>query len=157
MTIQTIGVISDTHGLLRNEVFSLFEEVDLIIHAGDIGSPEVLTDLQAIAPIVAVLGNVDVPYYFPKLRNTACIEILQKKIYVIHNLSQLAINPLQEKISLVIYGHSHQPKLEHKNGIYYFNPGSAGPKRFSNPISLGLIHITPDTIKAQHLTLSEKM
>ena len=109
MEKYTIGVISDTHGLLRPEIFSIFSKVNLIIHAGDIGRPEVLSDLNAISSTIAVLGNVDSRYDFPKLKLSETVEIMGYRIYVTHNRQLIRINPREQGIDLVIFGHSHQP------------------------------------------------
>lgn len=151
----TIGVISDTHGLLRPEIFSIFTKVDLIIHAGDIGRPEVLSDLEAVAPIKAVLGNVDSRYDFPRVKLAETVDVMGRRIYVIHNRHQFTANPASQKIDLVIFGHSHQPYHERENGILYFNPGSAGPRRFSYPIAVGMITLTDESIEAKHIHLKD--
>lgn len=153
MSKFTIGVISDSHGLLRPEIFDLFAQTDLIVHAGDIGRPEVLSDLNAIAATKAVLGNVDSPYYFPKLRTTESFAIMGHRIYIIHNRGYLGIDPCEQGIGLVIFGHSHTPLLEKISDVIYFNPGSAGPKRFSKPISVGIVTLTHDSIQARHVFL----
>lgn len=153
MEKYTIGVISDTHGLLRPEIFSIFSKVNLIIHAGDIGRPEVLSDLNAISSTIAVLGNVDSRYDFPKLKLSETVEIMGYRIYVTHNRQLIRINPREQGIDLVIFGHSHQPLLEQTDGVVYFNPGIAGPRRFSYPITAGIVHLTPDSIKAEHIKL----
>ncbi|HKM17699.1 MAG: metallophosphoesterase family protein [Firmicutes bacterium] len=153
MSKYKIGVISDTHGLLRPEILGLFAQTDLIVHAGDIGRPEVLSDLNAIAPTKAVLGNVDSPYYFPKLKTAECFHAAGRRIYLLHNRSYLAVDPLEHQIELMIFGHSHTPLLEKVNGVIYFNPGSAGPRRFGKPISVGLVTVTEDSIQARHIFL----
>ncbi len=127
--------------------------MDLILHAGDIGNPTILTDLEAIAPTTAVIGNVDSRYDFPRLRITETKEIMGHKIYLLHNLDQLQIDPVEQNIDLIIYGHSHLPKVETKADVTYFNPGSAGPRRFSTPISVGIIELTSDSIHSKHLRL----
>ncbi|NMB38601.1 MAG: metallophosphoesterase family protein [Firmicutes bacterium] len=148
-----IGVISDTHGLLRPHVLTHFQGMDLIIHAGDIGSPEILTKLKTITNTTAVLGNMDVPYYYPGITTTKSLEILEKKIYVIHNIDMLNIDPTELGIDLIIFGHSHRPTLQKKSNVLYFNPGSAGPQRFKLPITLGMINITENKITGKHIRI----
>jgi len=153
MSKMTIGVISDTHGLVRPEIFDIFAKVDLIIHAGDIGNLRVLSDLNAIAPVKAVLGNMDFAYSLPKLKLAESFELLGHKIYLIHNRLHLTADPVAEGISLVIFGHTHIPYLQRVNGVVYFNPGSAGPKRPGKPIAAGIITLAPDAVEARHIML----
>jgi len=153
MSKLTLGVISDTHGLVRPEIFDVFACVDLIVHAGDIGHPRVLSDLNAIAPVKAVLGNTDFAYDFPELKLTETFELLGSKIYLIHNRQLMAADPKAEQISLVIFGHTHTPFLQKAGGTVYFNPGSAGPKRFDKPIAVGIVTLTQDALEARHIML----
>ena len=124
-----IGIISDTHRLARPEVLAAMEGVDHIIHAGDIGSPAVLDALQGIAPVTAIRGNVDVEDWARKLQETAVVELGGVTVYVIHNIRNLDLDPRAAGFSVVIYGHSHSPEQEMRDGVLYFNPGSAGPRR----------------------------
>jgi uncharacterized protein len=132
-----IGVISDTHGLLRPEALAALRVSDYIIHAGDIGDPQILDKLAAIAPVTAVRGNVDHGDWARKIPATNVLEIGEVSIYVLHNLQELDLNPAAAKFAAVVYGHSHVPKEDWKNGVLYFNPGSAGPRRFKLPVSVG--------------------
>lgn len=135
------GVISDTHGLLRPEAVAALGKVDLIIHAGDIGDPEILDQLSAVAPVIAVRGNIDKDAWARKLPDTEVVEVGGISIYVLHDLGMLDLKPEAGGFSAVIYGHSHQPKQETRNGVLYFNPGSAGPRRFKLPVTVGRLRI----------------
>ena len=146
-----IGVISDTHGLIRPEVFEMLEGVDLIIHAGDIGGVEVLSALETIAPVKAVRGNNDRDSWADHIPHDQVIKCGSHLFYVLHELGHLDLDPVAAEFSAVIYGHSHRPLAETKNGVLYLNPGSAGPRRFSLPISIARLHIeksrlTPELI-----------
>jgi uncharacterized protein len=132
-----IGVISDTHGLLRPEALAALRGSELIIHAGDVGDPEILDQLAAIAPVTAVRGNVDTSAWARRLPETEVVDVRGISIYVLHDLAQLDLKPEAAGFQAVIYGHSHVPKQEERNGVLYFNPGSAGPRRFKLPISVG--------------------
>lgn len=142
-----IGVISDTHGLVRPEAVAALAGSELILHAGDIGKPSVLEELEAIAPVVAVRGNIDKGAWGESLPETEAIEINGKFIYLIHNIGELDLNPTGE-FDAVIFGHSHKPCNEMRDGVLFFNPASAGPRRFSLPISIGEMHINPNGIAA---------
>ena len=133
MTAKLVGVISDTHGLLRPEAVATLQGSDYIIHAGDVGDPAILKRLKEIAPVTAVRGNVDRGSWAKKILETNVLEINGLSIYVLHDLNQLDLNPEAAGFSAVVSGHSHMPKQETKNGVLYFNPGSAGPKRFKLP------------------------
>ena len=148
-----IGVISDTHGLLRPEALAALQGSDYIIHAGDIGDPRILDKLAAIAPVTAVRGNVDHGEWASKIPATKVLEIGEVSIYVLHSLLELDLKPEASKFPAVIYGHSHVPKQELKNGVLYFNPGSAGPRRFRLPVSVGQLKIENGKIGATILLL----
>jgi hypothetical protein len=138
-----IGVISDTHGLLRPEAVKALEGCGLILHAGDVGSLAVLAGLRRIAPLVAVRGNVDTePWVGKMLPATQVAEAQKQSIYILHRIADLDLKPEAAGFAAVIYGHSHQPHIEWKNGVLYFNPGSAGPRRFSLPVTVGRIKLT---------------
>ena len=150
-----IGVISDTHGLVRPEVLEIFKGVDLIIHAGDIGGIAVLETLESIAPVMAVRGNNDRESWSDHIPHDQVIEHGSYRIYVLHELDHLDLDPAGAEFSVVIYGHSHRPLIETKKGVIYLNPGSAGPRRFSLPIALAKLHITqaglvPEIIELHH-------
>ena len=130
-----LGLISDTHGLLREEALRAMHGAELIIHAGDVGDPEILTALKKIAPVVAVRGNVDTADWAKDLPTTAIARAGSVKIYVLHNLHALDINPVAAGYSIVVSGHSHKPLHTERKGVLFVNPGSAGPRRFQLPIS----------------------
>ena len=148
-----IGVISDTHGLLRPEALAALRGSDKIIHAGDVGNPEILKRLEEIAPVTAVRGNIDTAGWAQALPETAVLEADSKQIYVLHDLSQLDLNPKAAGFAAVISGHSHAPLARRENGVLYFNPGSAGPRRFSLPISLGKLIVTGKKIEGNLIKL----
>jgi hypothetical protein len=151
--VTTIGVISDTHGLLRPEALAALQGVDRILHAGDVGDPEILVALSKTAPVVAVRGNVDTASWVRALRQTEMIEVGGMSIYMLHDLEQLDLKPEAAGIRAVVYGHSHQPKIEEKNGVLFFNPGSAGPRRFNKPISIGKLTIEAGIVRAEVIDL----
>ena len=136
-----VGVISDTHGLLRPEALVALDGSDYIIHAGDIGDPEILDKLAEIAPVTAVRGNVDRAAWARKIPATNVLEVGGISIYVLHSLQELDLKPEAAGFAAVISGHSHVSKQETKSGVLYFNPGSAGPRRFRLPVSVGLLRI----------------
>jgi putative phosphoesterase len=150
-----IGVISDTHGLLRPEAIVALRGSEHIIHAGDVGAPDILEQLVTIAPLTAIRGNIDKQKWARKLPQTDVVELGGVSIYVLHDLSQLDLKPEAAGFQVVIYGHSHVPKQETRNGVLYFNPGSAGPRRFRLPISLGKLSLAHGKVNAQLITISE--
>lgn len=150
-----IGVISDTHGLLRPEALAALEGSNQIIHAGDIGDPGILDKLAEIAPVTAVRGNVDHGAWARKIPATNVVDIGGVSIYVLHNLQELDLKPEVAKFAAVVYGHSHLPKQERKNGVLYFNPGSAGPRRFKLPVSVGRMTIEDGRIDSKILLLEK--
>ncbi len=139
--MTTIGVISDTHGMLRTTVYRALKGVDLIIHAGDVGSMEVLRILREIAPVYAVLGNMDGGKLRAILSPTEVVDINGTLFYVLHDLSHLDLDPATSGFFGVIYGHTHRPTREEKNGVLYLNPGSAGPQRFKLPVTLAIMRL----------------
>ena len=143
-----IGVISDTHGLLRPQAVEALRGSEHIIHAGDIGAPEIISELKQIAPVTAIRGNVDVQTWARDFPEMQVIELAGKSFYVIHDLNALDLNPKAAGFNVVISGHSHQPRQEIKNGVLYLNPGSAGPRRFKLPISVATIDISGARINA---------
>lgn len=151
--MTTIGVISDTHGLLRPEAITALGGSDYIVHAGDIGDPGTLDKLNEIAPVTAVRGNVDKGEWAHKIPQTNVLEVAGVSIYVLHIVDELDLTPETAGFTAVICGHSHLPKKETKNGVLYFNPGSAGPKRFDLPVSLGKIIVRGGRIEAEILHL----
>ena len=149
----TLGVISDTHGLLRPEAVEALRGSDRILHAGDIGAPEIIEALAQIAPVTAIRGNVDSASWARALPETEVVEAGGVLIYMLHDLGQLDLKPEAAGFRVVIYGHSHQPQIEEKNGVLYFNPGSAGPRRFSLPVSVGRLTIAAGKVQAQLVEL----
>ena len=141
-----LGVISDTHGLLRPEALTALEGVDHILHTGDIGNPEILATLRTIAPLTAIRGNVDLFGACALLPETEVVELSGHLFYLVHSVDWLDIHPEAAGIAMVISGHSHQPSIETRNGIIYLNPGSAGPRRFKLPVSLALVTLTDSEI-----------
>jgi len=154
MAVSTIGVISDTHGLLRPEAIAALRGSEHIIHAGDVGDPSILERLSALAPVTAVRGNVDGGTWARKLPPTNVVELRRFTIYVLHNLDELDLNPASAGFAAVIYGHSHIPRREWKNGVLYFNPGSAGPRRFHLPISVGKLFVERAKLRAEIFELA---
>ena len=148
-------MISDTHSLLRSEAVAALRGSERIIHAGDVGSPEILTALAEIAPLTAIRGNIDKSAWARKLPATEVVEVGRTSIYIIHDLSQLDLKPEAAGFKVVIYGHSHVPKAETRDGVLYFNPGSAGPRRFKLPITLGRLHIEGRAVRAEIVTISD--
>jgi putative phosphoesterase len=136
-----IGLISDTHGLLRPQALAALGGSDLIIHAGDVGKPEVLAALKKLAPVVAVRGNVDTSPWVDTLPETAVAEAGSIRLYVLHNLQALDLNPAVAGFHVVISGHSHQPGKFERDGVLYINPGSAGPRRFQLPVSVARLNL----------------
>jgi putative phosphoesterase len=156
MNKQRIGVIADTHGLLRPEAIDALKGSSLIIHAGDIGKPEILEALNHLAPVVAVRGNVDKEPWSQSLPLTQVVEVGQTWLYVIHELSSLDIDPSAAGFGCVIFGHSHKPSLETHNGVIFLNPGSAGPRRFKLPISVAVIDVKENVLKPRLVELATK-
>jgi uncharacterized protein len=144
---STIGVISDTHGLLRPEALAALRGADVIVHAGDIGSPDVLKALSTVAPVTAVRGNNDRGPWANKLPETAVVEIGRVRLYVLHDVKELALDPRARGFAAVVSGHSHKPNAEERDGVLFFNPGSAGPRRFRLPISIGRLAIERQRVR----------
>ena len=148
-----IGVISDTHGWLRPQAIEALRGSELILHAGDVGLPEVLDELRRIAPVVAVRGNVDVEAWARRLPPTEMAEAGSKAFYILHRLADLDLKPRAARVDAVVFGHSHQPGIEWRDGVLYFNPGSAGPRRFSLPVTLGKIEIVEGELRPEIIPL----
>jgi putative phosphoesterase len=138
---MNIGVISDTHGLLRPEALTALAGVDHILHAGDIGDPTILDRLRAIAPVTAIRGNTDYTGPCSLLPDTEAVELGGVLFYLVHSVDDLDLHPSAAGIGVVVSGHSHKPGIEWRNGVLYLNPGAAGPRRFSLPITLATIHM----------------
>jgi uncharacterized protein len=151
--MQHIGVISDTHGLLRPQAMAALRGCPVIIHAGDVGRPEILDELRRTAPVYAVRGNVDIGPWAMQLPETEIVEIEDCLLYVLHDLDALDRDPKAAGFRAVITGHSHQPKIETKDGVLYFNPGSAGPRRFNLPVSVGRLTLSGGELQAEIIQL----
>jgi putative phosphoesterase len=152
-TGKIVGVISDTHSLLRPEALAALQGVDLILHAGDVGNSDVLEGLRGIAPVVAVRGNNDKGQWAEELPQWEVAEIGVVSIYMIHDLKEIDLSPAAAGFQVVVSGHSHQPSIEERKGVLYLNPGSAGPRRFSLPICLARLRISGEAIKAELVNL----
>lgn len=148
-----IGLISDTHGLMRPEALVALHGVSQIIHAGDVGSPDVLVALQAIAPVSAIRGNVDYGRWVQGLPATRVVQADGVSLYALHDLGALDLDPVAAGFAAVISGHSHKPRIERRNGVLYINPGSAGPRRFRLPVTLALLHISGGEVDAELVPL----
>jgi putative phosphoesterase len=151
---RLLGLISDTHGLLRVEAVRALDGVDLIVHAGDIGKPEVLTGLKKIAPVVAIRGNNDSGDWAQRLPDTRTIEAGRLRIYLIHNIRELTFDPAGRRIGAVISGHSHKPSITENGGVLFINPGSPGPRRFKLPVTVGKLWIDGARPRAEIIELS---
>jgi putative phosphoesterase len=147
--VALIGVISDTHGLLRPEALAALRGSDYIIHAGDIGDPAILTKLAAIAPVTAIRGNVDREPWASKIPATNVLEVRGVSIYILHNLKQLDLKPEAAGFGVVVCGHTHVARAEMKNGVLYFNPGSAGPRRFRLPVMIGRLKVKDGEVSSE--------
>lgn len=141
-----IGIISDTHGLLRAEAMRRLAGVHHIIHAGDIGRPEVIAELRTIAPTTAIRGNIDRGAWAAAYPDTARVTLAGRSIYVLHNLKELDLDPAAAGLDVVVSGHSHRPKIETVDGVLYLNPGSAGPRRFTLPIALATLELSGEAL-----------
>jgi uncharacterized protein len=152
-----IGVISDTHGLLRPEAVDALRQSDLIFHAGDIGAPNIIPSLREIAPVIAIRGNIDEKFdWAAEFPETEIAEAAGLHFYMLHSVDDLDLNPRAAELAAVISGHSHQPEYSIRDGVLYFNPGSAGPRRFSLPISVGRIAIRNGKLLPELIALEVK-
>lgn len=149
-----MGVIADTHGLVRPEAVKALEDVELIVHAGDIGTPEVLEVLADIAPVIAVRGNNDTGSWAVSLPETAVVEVGSMALYVLHDIKTLDLDPTAAGFAAVISGHSHRPALVKRQQVLFLNPGSAGPRRFKLPVSVARLVIQGDAISARLIELA---
>ncbi len=144
-----VGVISDTHGLIRPEALHLLRESDVIVHCGDVGAAAVLDALRAIAPVHAVRGNNDKGSWASELPTEDVVIVGNHTLYIIHDIAELSLDPAAAGITAVLSGHSHRPLVEHRGGILFLNPGSAGPRRFSLPVAIGLLVLGHDSCNAK--------
>ena len=151
---STVGVLSDTHGLLRPEAVDALAEADFIVHAGDIGSPEVLEGLSRIAPVTAVRGNNDKGSWARALPITEVLEVGDCRLYVVHELQALDLDPRAAGFQAVISGHSHRPSAEKRGGVLFLNPGSAGPRRFKLPVAVARIEVDGSVLRHELVELA---
>ena len=142
-----VGVISDTHGLLRPQAVAALRGSQLIIHAGDVGSPDILPQLRALAPTYAVRGNVDTGSWAASLPATQAVEVRDLRFWLLHIIADLDIDPVDAGLAAVIYGHSHKPSIEWRDGVLFLNPGSVGPRRFRLPVTIAKLRISGRTIE----------
>jgi putative phosphoesterase len=149
-----IGVISDTHGLLRPEATAALAGVEHILHAGDVGDARILNELRRIAPVTAIRGNVDVHGECSLLPSTEAVELGGKLFYLVHSVHDLDLDPVAAQVDIVVSGHSHKPGIEHKKGVMYLNPGSAGPRRFNLPVSVASVTVAETGLQARILEIS---
>jgi uncharacterized protein len=144
-----VGLISDTHGLLRPEALAALRGVDHLVHAGDVGDPEVLVRLRALAPLTAVRGNNDRAAWAKALPDTAAVALGGVRCYVLHDLNALDLDPAAAGYRVVVAGHSHQPRIDERGGVLYVNPGSAGPRRFRLPVAVALLELDGPRVRAR--------
>jgi len=149
----TIGVISDTHGLLRPQAVDGLKGVDHIVHAGDVGIPAIIDTLREIAPLSVVRGNTDHGSWADDLPATTVAEVGDVSIFVIHDILELDLDPAAAGFAAVVFGHSHRPEMSDKQGVMYLNPGAAGPRRFELPLSIAHIEVEGSSIRAKHIEL----
>jgi putative phosphoesterase len=149
-----VGVISDTHGLIRPEALQRLRESDVIVHCGDVGAPAVLDALRVIAPVHAVRGNNDKGSWASELPTDDIVEVGNHILYIIHNLAELTLDPSAAGFGVILSGHSHRPFVEDRNGVLFVNPGSAGPRRFSLPVAVALLMLGPGSCNARIIELA---
>jgi uncharacterized protein len=150
---MVVGVISDTHGLLRPEAFEALKGVEHILHAGDVGNFDILDTLRKIAPVTAIRGNVDTHGPCAELLATEAVELGGCLVYMVHALEWIDIVPKAAGVGLVVFGHSHEPKVERREGVVYLNPGSAGPRRFKLPVTVARVRIEDGVVEAEIVKL----
>ncbi len=148
-----LGVISDTHGLLRSEAVAALRGCDLIIHAGDVGTASVIDGLREVAPTFAIRGNIDWGAWAAPLDSTALVEVGENLFYVLHNIADLDLDPPSAGFAAVVFGHSHQPSIETREGVLYLNPGSAGPRRFRLPVTLARVKVAGTELRPEIVVL----
>lgn len=147
--MKRIGIISDTHGLLRPEALAALQGSDVILHAGDIGPQQIIDDLTTIAPVTAVHGNVDKGDMRLRYPHDQVLQVEAVELYMLHILDDLSLDPAAAGFQVVVYGHSHKPDMEHRDGVLYLNPGSAGPRRFSLPVTVALMTVDGHSVDAE--------
>jgi len=152
--VATVGLISDTHGLLRPQALAALAGCDRLIHGGDIGEPGILAALAAIAPLTVVRGNNDRQPWAEAIPDSAILELDGVRMYVVHDIKLIGIDPAAAGVQVVVSGHSHKPSVARRDGVLYVNPGSAGPRRFSLPVSVGRLHIEQGRVEADIVELA---
>jgi putative phosphoesterase len=152
--VVRVGVISDTHGLLRPEALKALQRAEHILHAGDVGDPAILDALRAIAPVTAIRGNIDEGGPCSHLPPTELVELAGHSIYMLHDVKKIDLNPEAAGISVVVFGHSHKPLVEWRRGVLFLNPGSAGPRRFQLPVTVAWLLIESDKLSAEVVHLN---
>ena len=154
--MQRVGLISDTHGLLRPEALAFLRGSDFIVHAGDIGDAAVLEELRRLAPLTAVRGNNDKGPWAKSIAETEVLEVGEVSIYVLHDLAELDLDPVAAGFRVVVSGHSHHPSVEDRDGVLYVNPGSSGPRRFKLPIAVAELQVAGSSVKARIVELATR-
>jgi putative phosphoesterase len=154
-TNMLVGIISDTHGVLKQNALTALRDVDHIIHAGDIGTPEIIEALEQLAPVTAVRGNTDRVLWSRSLQTEEMIELDGKLFYVLHDLQRLTLDPGATGVQVVVSGHTHQPLIKKEKGIIYFNPGSASQRRRGGPLAVGHIQICPHGLQSKIIPLDD--
>jgi putative phosphoesterase len=154
--MQRVGLISDTHGLLRLEALAFLRGSDFIVHAGDIGDAAVLEELRRLAPLTAVRGNNDKGPWAKSIAETEVLEVGEVSIYVLHDLAELDLDPVAAGFRVVVSGHSHHPSVEDRDGVLYVNPGSSGPRRFKLPIAVAELQVAGSSVKARIVELATR-
>ncbi len=149
----TVGVLSDTHGLLRPAAAAALQRSDHIIHLGDVGDAAILEALSSLAPLTAIRGNIDLVGPCAQLPAARFLTLGCHKLYLLHNLAQLTVVPAASGLVAVLYGHTHRPLIENRNGVLFFNPGSCGPRRFALPVTLGRLRVTAEGVSAEIVEL----
>lgn len=153
--MQRVGLISDTHRLLRSAALAFLRGSDFIVHAGDIGDSAVLDELRRVAPLTAVRGNNDKGPWARAIAETEVLQIGEVLIYVLHNLAELKLDPVAAGFHVVVSGHSHHPRIEERDGVLYVNPGSSGPRRFKLPIAVAELQVAGSSVKARIVELKK--
>ena len=148
-----VGLISDTHGLLRPEAVAFLRGSDFIVHAGDIGHPAILRELASLAPLTAVRGNNDKGPWAKTVQETGVLRVDQVVIYVVHNIAELDLDPVAAGFQVVVSGHSHKPSVKERDGVLYVNPGSSGPRRFKLPVALAELTVNGNSVRARVVEL----
>ena len=151
--MMRIGVISDTHGLVRPEALSALHDSELLLHAGDIGTPEVLKSLESITSVVAIRGNIDRGAWASHLPDETVVEVKGTRLYLIHNVNDFEHDPRRDAYDIVVSGHSHKPSIRKRDGVLFLNPGSAGPRRFKLPVAIAKIRIDGTNVRSEVIEL----